>query len=160
MNIYGRFRASFSCCLFIDIYTWRKLSERVWVCLRVTNVRNVLLCLCTVHWFITIIFFFSHFVNIYAALTHLLNKRNALTDYRLMILRKKVCAILSTSWNVIFTTMFSTVLLCVLWKAKKNVLVPNRTHLTLLFFCCYYYYWYCRLGVNAIVTMYRTFLLW
>lgn len=68
------------------------------------------------------LFFFSHFVNIYAALTHLLNKRNALTDYRLMILRKKVCAILSTSWNVIFTTMLSTVLLCVLWKAKKMCL--------------------------------------
>lgn len=89
----------FFSCLFIDIYTWRKLLWTCWcecvcACLYVTKC----CCVCTVHWFRTI--FFQSLCQ--HSCTHLFNKWNALTDYRYYWYcdTKKTC---DSFENVIFT---------------------------------------------------------
>lgn len=74
--------------------------------------------------------------------------RSPTTDY--WYCGKKTCDSFSSYWNVIFTTSCTHYNCCVIYEEQK--MCSSRAHLTLLFFCCYF----CgRLGVNAIVTMFR-----
>lgn len=147
MNIYGIFFHA-SCIFSVLFVHWHlhlaqnfvwRACERKCAGVRVSVLQMLTMCyrVCTVHWFITICFLFQSLCQ-HSCSTHLLNKCNALTGYRLLILRKK-SVILSTNSNVISTTTYITTDVC-LTKRRKGAL-------TLPFICCY---WCWRRGVNAI----------